>query len=266
MDPAESDQVAVAGIRTPPAIVRAFPWIHDLARRLKRERKDHRVRLMLDRAALLNARSGHRRDLSATELAVPHLLLARLTRLRAGGIIGPRARILFVEHHHAHAAGAAVLSGFDSALCLTADGMGDGLSLTVSRYRKGTAPERLWCIPAQDSFGLFFEALTEAFGFVPCRDEGKLTGLAAYGSAARVAEPLPFHMDPEVKFTATARPALKRSHGSSSGCSIAMPGRMSPPGPRRPWKPSSRVWPGSGFGVPARTGFAWQAASLPTSN
>lgn len=197
MDPAESDLVAVAGIRTPPAIVRAFPWIHDLARRLKRERKDHRVRLLLDRAALLNARSGHRRDLSATELTVPHLLLARLTRLRAGGIIGPRARILFVEHHHAHAAGAAVLSGFDSALCLTADGMGDGLSLTVSRYRKGTAPERLWCIPARDSFGLFFEALTEAFGFVPCRDEGKLTGLAAYGSAARVVEPLPFRIDPE---------------------------------------------------------------------
>ena len=43
-----------------------------------------------------------------------------------------------------------------------------------------------------DSFGLFFESLTEAFGHVPSRDEGKLTGLAAHGHGGNVKEDAPF--------------------------------------------------------------------------
>jgi len=197
IDPAEAELVCVAGIRTPPAVVRLFPWIHDVSRRLKRARKGRFIRRILDGAALLNAARGYRLHVTESEMVRRAPLLTMLTRFRAGEQVGRDARMFFVEHHHAHAAGAAVLSGFDSALCLTADGMGDGLSLTVSLYRAGGMPERLWAIPARDSFGLFFEALTEAFGFVPCRDEGKLTGLAAYGEANRVSEPLPFRMDPE---------------------------------------------------------------------
>ena len=43
----------------------------------------------------------------------------------------------FAEHHRAHAAGAWFCSGFEEALCLTADGMGDGLSMTVSLAHLG---------------------------------------------------------------------------------------------------------------------------------
>jgi carbamoyltransferase len=100
-----------------------------------------------------------------------------------------------VDHHGAHAAAACTLSGYDEALCVTADGMGDGLSLTVSRYLRPGAPERVWAVPSRNSFGLFFEVLTEAFGFVPCRDEGKLTGLAAMGDPTRIALPVPFAME-----------------------------------------------------------------------
>jgi len=39
---------------------------------------------------------------------------------------------------------------------------------------------------------MFFEVLAEAFGFVSCRDEGKITGLAACGDASKVQEPSPF--------------------------------------------------------------------------
>ena len=197
VDPAQVDVVCMAGIRTPPVLVRVFPRIHDFSRRLKRERRNQPIRFLLDYAALLNAERSYRREITRRGLVTQNPLLAGLTRLRVGGVLSRKAGVHVVEHHHAHAAGAAVLSGLESALCLTADGMGDGLSLTVSLYRKGSVPERLWAIPARDSFGLFFEALTEAFGFVPCRDEGKLTGLAAYGNADRVAEPLPFRTDPE---------------------------------------------------------------------
>ena len=48
------------------------------------------------------------------------------------------------------------------------------------------------CASAGSSFGLFFEALAQAFGFTPCRDEGKITGLAATGKAENVREPSPF--------------------------------------------------------------------------
>jgi carbamoyltransferase len=70
--------------------------------------------------------------------------------------------------------------------------MGDGLSLTVSSYTNPEQHERLWSATSRDSFGLFFEVLTEAFGFVPCRDEGKLTGLAAHGDPAHITDPRPF--------------------------------------------------------------------------
>ena len=103
-----------------------------------------------------------------------------------------RTPIHFSEHHRAHAAGAWFCSGFDEALCLTADGMGDGLSMTVSRAAIGKPIERLWTAPAGSSFGLFFEVLAQAFGFIPCRDEGKITGLAATGKAENVLEPSPF--------------------------------------------------------------------------
>lgn len=193
IDPADVALVCVAGLRTPPALVRFFPWIHDIARRLKRERKNHPLRWLLDRAAMLNAGRNAGSGLKIRSLLAEPSMLAALVRIRGGSMLPRRARVVFVEHHHAHAAGAAFLSGFESALCVTADGMGDGMSLTVSSYNHGGVPERLWAVPAGDSFGLFFEALTEAFGFVPCRDEGKLTGLAAYGNAERVKERLPFH-------------------------------------------------------------------------
>ena len=59
-------------------------------------------------------------------------MLPRLTRSMLPGLRA-NARIEHIDHHLAHAAGAWRLSGFERALCLTADGMGDGLSFTVSR-------------------------------------------------------------------------------------------------------------------------------------
>jgi len=87
-----------------------------------------------------------------------------------------------VAHHRAHAASAFRLSGLRSrAAVLTCDGKGDSLSAAIYRgepdgrlvYQRGSAPG--------DSLGMFYQAVTEALGFVPVDGEYKTMGLAAFG-------------------------------------------------------------------------------------
>lgn len=184
----EVDRIVVAGTTTPPLPMRLFPSLHDRLRDEAQTRRPGRLRRVADLAIFHTPLSG------ATEGSLwgraTRPLLAPLLRRRLPEPLRGR-RIDFVEHHHAHAAGAYFFSGFEEALVLTGDGMGDGLSFTVSRWRGG-ASERLWAARALDSFGHFYEFLCEAAGFTPCRDEGKITGLAAVGSGDRVGLPVPF--------------------------------------------------------------------------
>jgi carbamoyltransferase len=87
-----------------------------------------------------------------------------------------------VAHHRAHAASAFRLSGLtNAAAVLTCDGKGDGLSATIYR---GEPDGRLAYVRgsgAADSVGLFYQAVTEALGFVPVDGEYKTMGLAAFG-------------------------------------------------------------------------------------
>ncbi len=191
VDPADIGGIHVAGEMTPPLPLRMFPSLH---RRLVRHgtggRKSWKAVLadfVAYRTPLLHTteRSFLRR------LALP-LLAPSFRRTLPREL--KRARLSFVEHHRAHAASAFVLSGYDEALVLTGDGMGDGLSLTVGRF-SASGSERLQAVGSRTSLGLFFESLTEALGFTPCRDEGKLTGLAAAGEARRVTVPSPFCID-----------------------------------------------------------------------
>jgi carbamoyltransferase len=95
-----------------------------------------------------------------------------------------------VAHHRAHAASAFRLSGLsDASAVLTCDGKGDGLSATIYRgepdgrltYLRGSQPG--------DSIGMFYQAVTEALGFVPVDGEYKTMGLAAFGQTDGRANP-----------------------------------------------------------------------------
>ena len=189
IDPAEIDRICVCGHMTPPFPVRVFPFLHRWLFDAYRTKEDTLFKQFMDFVMFQT-------PVSRTS---EHSPMRRLTRPLLGPVMRRslpralrRAPITFAEHHRAHAAGAWFCSGFDEALCLTADGMGDGLSMTVAHARTGQPLERLWTAPAESSFGLFFEVLAQAFGFTPCRDEGKITGLAATGDPARVQEPSPF--------------------------------------------------------------------------
>lgn len=86
-------------------------------------------------------------------------------------------------HHEAHAFSACMLSQFDECAVLTCDGRGDYESLTFSIYnKKNFTLKKLYSSSSADSLGFFYGRITGLLGFKPCRHEGKITGLAAYGN------------------------------------------------------------------------------------
>ena len=84
-----------------------------------------------------------------------------------------------VEHHVAHAASAAFTSGLRKPLVITLDGLGDGLSGSISIFENGNLERRLR-IPARDSLGIFFEQVTNIVGMRELEDEGKVMAMADY--------------------------------------------------------------------------------------
>jgi carbamoyltransferase len=87
--------------------------------------------------------------------------------------------VALVNHHEAHAATAYYASGFDDALVVTLDGLGDRLSGTVWRGRDGRLESlRQW--GRSGSLGWFYGIVTQALGWWIGNGEGKTMGLASY--------------------------------------------------------------------------------------
>src|SRR4051812_11985157 len=84
-----------------------------------------------------------------------------------------------VQHHMAHAASAFYPSGFDQALILVSDGMGEAHSATVA-LGKGNDIEVLAEIPAFHSLGTLYGVFSLYLGFYMNSDEYKVMGLAPY--------------------------------------------------------------------------------------
>jgi len=102
-----------------------------------------------------------------------------LSHLKKEYDINPKLH--FVEHHLSHASCAYRTAPFDHALIVTADGVGDDVSLTISTGKKGRI-ERLKEIYYPHSFGQFYTACTQVLGFRANRHEGKITGLSGFGT------------------------------------------------------------------------------------
>ena len=115
----------------------------------------------------------------------PGPISRRLSRLALGRTLGRHhlghAPLVIVDHHEAHAAGAAWGSGFDACAVLTIDGLGDGVSATISAFREGRLA-RIAASPARHSLGVFFEHVTHLLNMRELEDEGKVMALADYAS------------------------------------------------------------------------------------
>ncbi len=88
-------------------------------------------------------------------------------------------RLHITDHHLSHAVTAAFCSGFEQALVITLDGLGDGLSGSISRYEQGKL-ERIAALSSRHSLGIFFEHVTNLMNMRELEDEGKVMALANY--------------------------------------------------------------------------------------
>tara|TARA_A100001015_G_scaffold45049_1_gene49594 strand:+ start:2188 stop:4026 length:1839 start_codon:yes stop_codon:yes gene_type:complete len=89
-------------------------------------------------------------------------------------------KIFFTEHHFSHAASAFYPSPFSEAIVLTADGVGEWATTTIS-LGTGKKLEILKEINFPHSLGLLYSAFTYYIGFKVNSGEYKLMGLAPYG-------------------------------------------------------------------------------------
>lgn len=92
----------------------------------------------------------------------------------------PKERIIFVNHHLAHASSAFFSSGFKDANIISLDGSGGSESgiLGFGQNNKINIQHRF---SNRESWGLMYELITEKLGFRRHSGEGKVMGLAAYG-------------------------------------------------------------------------------------
>ncbi len=94
---------------------------------------------------------------------------------------GSEKKIHYIDHHKTHAASAFYVSGFQKAAVLTMDGAGEATA-TGFYLGNGAQIEELQdaCLP--NSLGAYYTCFTEWLGFEPNEGEGKVMGLAPYGS------------------------------------------------------------------------------------
>jgi carbamoyltransferase len=106
------------------------------------------------------------------------LYIERDIRSALGGFAG---KILYTEHHEAHAGSAYFPSPFDEAAILTIDGVGEWATATIGVGR-GSALELLEEMRFPNSLGLLYSAFTYHAGFRVNSGEYKLMGLAPFGT------------------------------------------------------------------------------------
>ena len=99
---------------------------------------------------------------------------------RALGTLGREGRVLFAEHHMAHAASAFYPSPFERAAVLTIDGVGEWATTSLGAG-EGKSLRLFSEINYPHSLGLLYSAFTYFCGFKVNSGEYKLMGLAPYG-------------------------------------------------------------------------------------
>ncbi len=99
-------------------------------------------------------------------------------------------KILFTEHHQAHAAAAFLTVPTSRAAILTMDGVGEWATMTVARGERRSGGRAdislLREIRFPHSLGLLYSAFTAYLGFAVNEGEYKVMGLAAYGRPTMV--------------------------------------------------------------------------------
>lgn len=94
--------------------------------------------------------------------------------------LGYEKTVLFIKHHLSHAASAFLVSPFEEAAILTADGVGEWATMAYG-FGRGNDIKIIKEMHYPDSLGLLYTAVTTYLGFEALEGEGKVMGLAGYG-------------------------------------------------------------------------------------
>lgn len=185
------DVIAVSGLLTPPPYARLVRGIQDIECDVRASKKEGPISVISDlvkfRFALNIIEPTSMTGRRLVDI-VPALIRKDLPRPLRDRPVVP------VDHHITHLAGAYFISGRDTVLAISADGQGDGRSITVARC-EGGAIDIIHEMTANDSYGLFYSEVTRWLGFLRHRHEGKTLGLAAHGDHNAVDVVFPFTED-----------------------------------------------------------------------
>jgi carbamoyltransferase len=104
----------------------------------------------------------------------------------------PSRKVLFTDHHQAHAAAAFLTAPTPRAAILTADGVGEWTTLSIGHGERrpsgATAITLQREIKFPHSLGLLYSTFTAYLGFAVNEGEYKVMGLASYGRPTMVSE------------------------------------------------------------------------------
>lgn len=95
--------------------------------------------------------------------------------------------LLYFDHHEMHAYTGFTLSGYPEALALTSDygAYGCPITMGVFHIRPGRVTRMAGAsISEHEALAALYSDVTALLGFTPCKHEGKITGLAAYGESS----------------------------------------------------------------------------------
>lgn len=173
ISPRRIDKVVIASYFTPVAFLRYIEKLYQ-----KHNRRVSQFSYFFNLYILYQVLLSEFAFLKKLEVTLSKKILKR--KLKKLGI---NCEIHFIEHHLAHTYSALILSGCaEESLVITADSMGDGISLTVNR----ASPKSIKRIYEEKGFSgisSYYSRITELLGFKPIRHEGKVTALAAYADA-----------------------------------------------------------------------------------
>ncbi len=99
------------------------------------------------------------------------------------GYTGPeKYKMHWVDHHTAHACSTFYPSPFEEAAIFSVDGLGSDGTCTLLAVGRGNQMQELRRVKYPHSLGALYAVVTEYLGFYPNGDEGKVMGLAPYGT------------------------------------------------------------------------------------
>jgi carbamoyltransferase len=168
----EVEAIAVSTSEFAKTLWRIFPFLKENYYLIRRKKKDYSSSTHLKRLAKYKLTELQLDPLSKQISTI--ILKRKLKKLGFEDFI-----LLFYDHHLCHAISTALASGFEKALVITIDGIGDTLSGTISRFENGKL-DRIKTISGRDSFGMFFEHVTNLMNMRELEDEGKVMALANY--------------------------------------------------------------------------------------